>query len=215
MDKLNYTFKDEKLLELAMTQSGVDHTHNNERLEFLGDRVLGLTVARLLFDMFPNEREGDLARRHSVLVSTRTLAQVAQKLGVPDCLHHGHITGGRINHILANAMEAVFGAIYLDGGFDAAATVITDIWRDLAARDAVAPQDAKSALQEYVQKNGHGELPIYEYKTPIGASHSPVFEVCVTAMGKAAWGRGASKKGASINAASALLKKLAISDTEI
>lgn len=215
MDKLNYTFKNAQLLELAMTQSGADAAHNNERLEFLGDRVLGLTVARMLFDMFPAEPEGDLARRHSVLVSTITLADVARKLGVPDYLHHGHITGGRINHILANAMEAVFGAIYLDGGFEAAATVIADLWRPLAARDAVAPKDAKSALQEFVQKNWNGKLPEYEYMAPHGASHSPVFEVRVSAMGKSATGRGSSKKGASINAAGALLKKLAISDGDI
>ena len=104
MEKLNYTFKNPQLLELALTQSGADSAHNNERLEFVGDRVLGLTVAELLFEMYPNEHEGELARRHAMLVSTETLASVADKLNLASHIRHGHMTGGRIRHILANAM---------------------------------------------------------------------------------------------------------------
>lgn len=197
------------MLDLALTQSGVDAAHNNERLEFVGDRVLGLTVARLLFDMFPSEPEGDLARRHAVLVSTETLAMVATRLGLEKYVRHGHMTGGRIKHILANAMEAVFGAIFIDGGFDAAQSVIMDIWRDLASADIVAPKDPKTMLQEFVQKS-KGELPEYVYDAPHGASHNPEFVVHVTAMGKSATGRGTSKKTASLDAAAQLLKILAI-----
>ncbi len=210
MQILNYTFKDEKLLELALTQSGVDSAHNNERLEFIGDRVLGLSVAGLLYEMFPNEAEGELARRHATLVSTQTLALVAQEIGLEKHIRHGHMTAGRVQHVLADAMEAVFGAIYLESGFDVAKDIIVARWRDLAAAEIVAPKDAKTALQEYVQKTSTGELPVYEFLPQSGPSHNPVFNVSVTALGKTATGQGSSKKEASTAAAAELLKILAI-----
>lgn len=210
MQILGYTFKDEKLLELALTQSGVNALHNNERLEFIGDRVLGLSVAGLLYDMFPTEAEGSLARRHATLVSTQTLANVAMEIGLGAHIHHGHMTAGRIQHVLADAMEAVFGAIYLESGFETARDVIVSRWRELAAAEIVAPKDAKTALQEFVQKNHSGELPLYEYLPQTGPSHNPVFNVSVTALGKTAHGSGASKKEASTMAATELLKILAI-----
>lgn len=207
---IKYDFNDDSLLELALTQSGADSKLNNERLEFIGDRVLGLSVAAMLYDMYPNESEGELARRHAMLVSTETLANVATQLGVGTRIRHGHMTAGRIRHILANAMEAIFGAIYLDGGYDAANGVIVDIWRELAAVDLVAPKDPKTALQEFVQQYDAGNLPVYEYMGPTGASHNPTFEVRVSAMGHSAMGTGPSKKSASIVAARELLKILAI-----
>lgn len=210
MTELKYKFKDSSLLDLALTQSGVDALHNNERLEFIGDRVLGLTVAALLYEMFPDEAEGELARRHAMLVSTDTLAMVARELKLTDRVRHGHMTAGRIQHVLADAMEAIFGAIFIDGGFEVARGVIVDIWRDLAARDVIAPKDPKTALQELVQKKDAGALPQYEYLPATGASHSPLFNVRVSAMGQTATGSGASKKTASIAAAEALLKILAI-----
>ena len=208
--ELKYKFKNPQLLELALTQSGADAVHNNERLEFIGDRVLGLSVAALLYDMFPSEHEGELARRHAMLVSTETLARVARDLGLDKRVRHGHMTAGRSQHMYADAMEAVFGAIFLDGGFDAARDIIDDIWRDLAAADVIAPKDAKTALQELVQKADGGALPVYEYLPATGASHKPVFNVRVSAMGHTATGSGASKKAASIAAAEELLKILAI-----
>ena len=152
--QLNYKFNDENLFKLALTQSGADSVNNNERLEFIGDRVLGLAVAILLYEMFPDESEGDLARRHAVLVSTDTLADVAKKLGLVKKIRHGHMTAGKMNHISANAMESVLGAIFLDGGFDAVCKQIEEIWRPLAAKDIVPPKDPKTALQELVQKMG-------------------------------------------------------------
>lgn len=208
--KLNYEFKDNKLLELALTQSGVNSDQNNERLEFIGDRVLGLSVAELLYKMYPDEAEGNLARRHASLVSTETLAIVAKQLELEKHLHHGHMTGGKINHILANAMEAILGAIFLESGFDTAKKVICDIWTELAKAEIIAPKDAKTALQEYVQKYDNGTLPEYIYHEPTGSSHNPIFTVTVTAMGKSADGTGSSKKEASLDAADKLLKVLAI-----
>ena len=208
--KLNYEFRDNKLLELALTQSGVNSSHNNERLEFIGDRVLGLSVAELLYKMYPDEAEGNLARRHASLVSTETLAIVAKQLELEKHLHHGHMTGGKINHILANAMEAILGAIFLESGFDTAKKVICDIWTELAKAEIIAPKDAKTSLQEYVQKYDNGTLPEYIYHEPTGSSHNPVFTVTVNAMGKSADGTGSSKKEASLDAADKLLKVLAI-----
>ncbi len=210
MKKLNYVFNDESLLNLALTQRGVDSQNNNERLEFIGDRVLGLSVATLLYEMYPDENEGELARRHAMLVSTETLAKVAREFGLDKQVRHGHLTAGRIQHVLADAMEAVFAAIYLDGGFEAARDVIVSIWQDLATADVVAPKDAKSALQEFVQQADSGSLPIYEYTESAGASHIPVFTVRVSAMGKSAQAKGSSKKSASLMAAEKLLKILAI-----
>ncbi len=207
---LKYKFKDESLFNLAMTQSGVDGAHNNERLEFVGDRVLGLSVSSLLYTMFPDETEGEIARRYAVLVSTETLADVAIKLELEKSLHHGHMTGGRKRHMLANTMEALLGAIFFDAGFDTARKFICDIWTDLAAAAPVAPKDSKTKLQEFVQKHANGSLPVYKYNEPTGAAHCPVFSVSVTAMGQTATGEGSSKKNASTAAADALLKKLAI-----
>lgn len=210
MIKLNYEFKNKQLLELALTQSGANSVQNNERLEFVGDRVLGLSVAGLLYEMYPNESEGELARRHAMLVSTETLGNVARQMGLDKHIKHGHMTAGRIVHIMADAMEAVFGAIYLDSGFETAKNVIVDIWRELAAADVTAPKDPKTALQEFVQQADNGNLPVYEFLDTTGASHNPVFNVRVCAMGKSAQGQGASKKAATIDAAEKLLKVLAI-----
>ncbi len=210
MSKLNYKFKNPELLELALTQSGINSEHNNERLEFIGDRVLGLSVAALLYDMFPDEAEGELSRRHATLVSTETLAQVIAMLGLAGKVRHGHMTAGRIKHVHADAMEAILGAIFLDSGFEAARKVIVDIWTDLAKAEVVVPKDSKTALQEFVQKNAKGELPVYEMIEETGAAHNPVFKVKASAMGKSAIGQGTSKKTASLVAAEELLKILAI-----
>ena len=208
--KLGYKFHDESLLHLALTQSGADARHNNERLEFVGDRVLGLCVSSMLYAMFPTEAEGELARRYAVLVSTETLADVAISLGLDKELRHGHMTAGRVRHAIANAMEAVLGAIFFDGGFDKARSFISDIWHDLAAAELRPPKDPKTELQEFVQKKGQGALPVYEYTVSAGNANAPVFSVRVTALGASAEGTGQSKKTASLAAADALLKKLAI-----
>jgi len=208
--KLNYEFKNQQLLKLALTQSGVDSKHNNERLEFIGDRVLGLSIAKLLYEMYPDEDEGNLARRHAFLVSTETLAIIAKKIDIEHNLHHGHMTGGKIDHVLANAMEAILGAIFIDSNFESAQKIIIELWQEMAAAEINAPKDAKTALQEYVQKIDHGALPVYEYDEPVGSSHNPTFTATVSALGKSATGTGQSKKTAGLNAAAELLKILAI-----
>lgn len=203
-----YKFKDRNLLDLALTQSGINHINNNEKLEFLGDRVLGLCIAKLLYDLFKNESEGELARRHSILVSTDTLSKIALKYNLDKMLHHGHITSGKINHILANAFEAVLGAIFIDGGFNKVFKEIELIYKDIILNDVKPPKDAKTTLQELVQNSDKNSLPEYEYFEPTGLVHNPVFKVSVSAFGKKAFGEGGSKKLASIEAARNLLKIL-------
>jgi len=206
--KLYYKFKDKSLLELALTQRGVNSIRNNERLEFVGDRVLGLSVSAMLYAMYPNETEGELARRYSVLVSTETLADVAISFELNKEVRHGHMTAGRSRHILANAMEAIIGAIYFDGGFDNAQRFVCGIWHDLAASELRPPKDAKTTLQEFVQKNANGALPEYSEAEKSGEEHMPVFTVTVSALGESASGSGSSKKLASSAAAAELLKIL-------
>lgn len=207
--KLYYKFKDKSLLELALTQRGINSIRNNERLEFVGDRVLGLSVSAMLYAMYPHESEGELARRYAVLVSTETLADVAKSFELNKELRHGHATAGRTRHILANAMEAVIGAIFFDGGFDNAQRFVCSVWHDLAAAELRPPKDAKTTLQEYVQKNDNGALPEYSSAEQTGEDHMPVFTVTVTAMGESASGSGSSKKNASTAAAAEMLKILA------
>ena len=110
---------------------------------------------------------------------------------------------------MSMASVYVLGAIYIDGGFDAACAVISKLWRELAARDVVAPKDPKTELQELVQKTAKGQLPLYEYGTGHGESHNPIFHVRVTALGQFAIASGDSKKAASTAAAAELLKMLA------
>jgi ribonuclease-3 len=204
MKKLNYVFRDASLLDLALTQSGANAASNNERLEFLGDRVVGLSVAAMLYDMFPGETEGELARRHAVLVSTKTLAKVAQGFGFDKMVRHGHMTGGKMEHISANAMESVIGALYLDGGWDAARDFVVAEWAGPAKAEAEAPKDPKTELQELAQHSGGGKLPKYEFE----ADKKAGFVANVTALGKSASGKGGTKKAASADAAKKLLDEL-------
>ncbi|MDR0449305.1 MAG: ribonuclease III, partial [Rickettsiales bacterium] len=174
--RLDYEFKDEKLLERALTQSGADSVDNNERLEFLGDRVLGLAAAELLCEMFPTEAEGALAQRHASLVSTATLGKIASDMDLFSNIKHTHLTAGKNRNITADALEAVIGAIYTDGGFEAARKVVREMLRPIAAEHETPPKDAKTALQEYCQKS-FGKLPEYVFKEETGPSHNPVFNV--------------------------------------
>lgn len=206
--QFKYKFKDKSLFDLALTQSGVNHINNNERLEFLGDRVLGLCIAQLLYDMFKEESEGELARRYSNLVSTDTISKIALNYCLDKSLHHGHITSGKINHVLANAFEAVLGAIFLDGGFDEVFKEIKNIYKNIIKNDIKPPKDAKTLLQELVQSKDKNNLPEYIYLGQTGLVHNPVFKVSVSAFGKTGFGEGGSKKIASTEAAKNLLKIL-------
>lgn len=202
-----YRFGDAGLLSMALTHRSV-RRGGNERLEFLGDRVLGLVIAEILYRAFPMEQEGALARRLARLVSRPVLAKVGRNIGLDQHMvfAQGEETGGRNNPaLIANGCEAVIGAIYLDGGLPAADQFIRPLWTSLIEEDAAPPQDAKTALQEWAQGRGL-PLPHYHLSEVVGPAHNPIFTVEVSLPGFApAEGRGRSKRSAEQVAAALLL----------
>src|ERR1700683_3107965 len=217
LEKLAYEVRNAALFSAALTHRSVSGA-NNERLEFLGDAVLNLLIAERLFRTFPAASEGDLSRLRSRLVSGESLAQVAAALGLGEALHLGSgelKTGGfRRKSILADALEALCGAVYLDGGLEAARRVVAALF---SARIAALPapeslKDAKTRLQEYVQAQGLA-LPTYAVERVEGAPHEHTFWVrCeLGGLGRAAQGRGSTRRGAEQQAAARLLEELATS----
>lgn len=213
--RLGYTFKNEDLLEQALTHPSVVHGRAKrqstpyERLEFLGDRVLGLVVADMLFLAFPNEAEGALARRHAALVKRETLVRVAVQIGLPEALVMSkgeEDGGGRANpSMLADACEAVLGAMFADDGFDEPARFIRSMWDPLMHENQAPPKDAKTSLQEWAQGLGK-PLPHYSVVGQDGPSHDPVFLVRVEVTNMTpVEARGSSKRAAEQAAAEAML----------
>lgn len=214
-DALGYKFKSEALLERALThasvRSGKVSRGDNERLEFVGDRVLGLAVSEMLSEAFPDANEGELARRYNRLVRGEACARVARSIGLGPCLILSESeaeSGGREKEtILADAMEAVLGAIFLDAGFDKARTVVRQLWQGTIEHAPQVSADPKSALQEWSQGRGL-ELPSYVEVGRKGPDHAPRFTSEVRISGVApARGEGASKRAAEQAAASALLAR--------
>jgi ribonuclease-3 len=212
--RLGHRFADPALLGRALTHPSADGapTRNNQRLEFLGDRVLGLIAARLVFERFPAEPEGSLARRFNELVRAETLTAIGRALGLGEALVLGASEeegDGRDKPAsLANALEAVIAALYLDGGLDAAERFVRRRLEPLIDEAEPPPKDAKTALQEWAQGRGRGR-PSYRTVAVSGAAHAPSFEVEVAIEGLApARAGGASKREAEQAAAQALLERL-------
>lgn len=209
---LGYRFTRPELLVQALTHRSYGAPHN-ERLEFLGDSLLNCSIAALLFDTFPQLREGDLSRLRASLVRQETLAEVALGLQLGDFLRLGEgelKSGGfRRPSILADALEAIFGAIYLDSNFDGVAGVITALFRPLLERvdPSDAGKDAKTALQEFLQAR-HLPLPRYLLRTTRGEAHAQEFEVeCgIPELGITSQGSGPSRRGAEQAAARSALE---------
>ena len=216
--RLGHTFSQPDLLAQALTHPSIVHgraprkSTPYERLEFLGDRVLGLAVADMLFRAFPHEPEGALARRHAALVRRDALARVAGRIGLGALIvlsRSEEEGGGRTNPgLLADACEAVIGALYADAGFEVAAAFIRAQWAPLMAEAAAPPKDSKTALQEWAQGLGK-PLPVYTTLGMEGPPHDPVFHVSVVVAGaEAATGTGNSKRAAEQMAAALLLEKV-------
>tara|TARA_R110000868_G_scaffold29889_6_gene111019 strand:+ start:32418 stop:33104 length:687 start_codon:yes stop_codon:yes gene_type:complete len=210
---LQYSFSDSSLLELALTHSSLKQSKTDpsyERLEFLGDRVLGLIIAELLLEQFPKSAEGKLAPRLAALVSGATLADVARSVGLGGFIRmtDGEASAGTNarKSVLADCCEAVIGALYIDGGLDAAGGFIRRVWEPLI-RD-VEPRVAKTELQEWLQGRG---LPLPEYNVVerTGPSHKPEFTVELTVSGQdPVRATGASKRAAELVAAGMMLKQI-------
>lgn len=213
LGRLRHEFRDGGLLSQALThRSAADPKRSmldsNERLEFLGDRVLALVMAEWLSERFPQEREGALGKRLSVLVAADTLAKVGESIGLPAALRIPPAEGrtglrGR-GTVIADATEALIGALYLDGGLEVARRFVRQEWSSFLEADPTPPMSAKSRLQEYTLGRAEG-LPEYRLVSTTGPSHMPVFVVAVRVAGREAEGRGESKRAAEQAAAEAWL----------
>ncbi len=211
---LGHRFRQAELLKRALTHPSAADTPaaSYERLEFLGDRVLGLIVADLLIAGFPDEPEGALAKRLAALVRRETLAQVAKSLGLSDHLILARAereAGEAVNPaLLADSCEAVIAALYLDGGLEAARGFVVPYWMPLIEADLKPPQDPKTTLQEWAQGRGL-PLPVYRELRRDGPAHEPRFTVEVSVTGQEpAHGEGGSKRLAEQTAAGRLLARL-------
>jgi ribonuclease-3 len=213
--RLGYAFRERALLRQALTHRSYGTPHN-ERLEFVGDAVLNCVVARALFARFPDTPEGDLSRARASLVNKETLALVARRLDLGEALRLGEgeaKSGGPDRpSILADALEAVFGAVFVDGGYDAASAVIdaayADVLRD--ADPAALAKDPKTRLQEWLQGR-RVAVPEYAVVATRGEAHAQLFDVeCrIPALGVATTGTGTSRRGGEQAAAALALAEIA------
>jgi ribonuclease III len=215
--RLGHRFANRALIEEALTHSSAGADSSNERLEFLGDRVLGLIIAEALLERYPNESEGALAPRFNALVRKETCAAVGRELGLADALtlaESERLAGGHLKSaILADACEAVIAALYLDAGFEAAKTFVIGAWASRIEVLGLDMRDAKTALQEWAQSSQGGSrgTPHYEVIERTGPDHAPHFKISVRLPGLAsAEGEGASKREAEQAAARAMLQALGL-----
>jgi ribonuclease-3 len=184
---------------------------SNERLEFVGDRVLGLVVAEWLVERFPDEQEGQLARRHAHLVARPLLAEIGARLGLAAHLdvapNEARAGVSLLPTVLADAMEAVIGAVFLDSGLEPARALVRRAWESAMEAQILPPLDPKTALQEWLGARGM-PLPVYTVTSTEGPPHAPSFVVTVAGAGKAGSGRAGTKQAAERAAAIELLGKL-------
>ena len=212
--RLGYQFSNVELLQQALTHRSAAKQHN-ERLEFLGDAVLGMVVAQALFKRFPAVPEGKLTRMRSTLVKGDTLAELGREADVGELLKLGpgelKSGGQRRSSIIADAMEAILGAIYLEAGLDATAEVILRLWQSRIDKldPNEHPKDAKTRLQEFLQSRKL-PLPVYEVVDISGKDHDQTFVVhCqIESLGKPMKGTGSSRRKAEQQAARNALEKL-------
>lgn len=208
--ELGYTFKNEKLLKQALTLGFDNHFAGYERLEFLGDRVLGVTIAEMLFLSFPNETEGDLARRFVALTCADALASIAQELHLQIYLKSAVRTNkpNLTKAVLSDVCEAVIAALFLDGGFETAKQFIVRYWTPLMKKISSPPIDAKTKLQEWALARKL-PLPVYTELERSGPDHNLQFVMQVSVVGaEPTSATGKSKREASQKAAAELLKRL-------
>jgi len=211
--KLEHRFRDPDLLQLALTHRSIGRP-NNERMEFLGDAMLGMVVAEMLYETHPHASEGELTRLRSQLVNGKRLAALARNLELGDQLRLGpgelKSGGFRRDSILADAFEAVIAAVYLDAGFEACREVVRGLFADLVRNTPRSRKDGKTRLQEWLQARGM-DLPAYELLATRGEDHAQVFEVaCVLEQPEPLRfeAQGRSRRGAEQGAAEQALAHL-------
>lgn len=208
-----HSFRNPDLATLALTHRSAGRP-NNERLEFLGDALLGVTVAELLFEAHPNASEGELSRLRAQLVNGQALAVIARELELGDILKLGpgelKSGGYRRDSILADAFEALVAAVYLDDGYDACRQVVRRLFTPRVAEIKRSSKDAKTRLQEWLQGRGL-PLPVYELTDSYGEDHAKIFDVSCSIDEPEpirVEGRGGSRRAAEQDAAEAVLRRL-------
>ena len=211
--KLNIRFKDKKLLIKSLTHKSFDKNNNNEKLEFLGDRVLGLIIAKKLLEIYPNEKEGVLDKKFASLVNKKTCLQIAKKIELDkyiltfDAKKKKKIIEDKV---LADSCEALIGSIFLDKGINVTEKIILDLWSENIKESVITLIDAKTQLQEISLKK-YKKLPIYKLISNTGPRHKPIFEVAVKLIDtKFYFAKGNSKKDAEQNAAIKCLESINI-----
>ncbi len=210
---INYKFKDKELLIKSLIHKSYDNNNNNEKLEFLGDRVLGLIISKKLIEIYPEEKEGIIDKKFANLVNKKTCSKISQKINLKKFMYLGSSHKSfqsQTDKIISDCLEALIGGIYLDGGLDCAEKFIFNFWRDYLSNSVTPIVDAKTQLQEYSLKM-FKVLPKYTFYKKKGPQHNPIFKTDVQIPNsKKIIGYGASKKGAQQNAANKLLKVLKI-----
>ena len=212
-EKLGHSFADRALLKRALTHASLGLEVSNERLEFLGDRVLGLVVAEWLYAQYPHEMEGGLAVRLNALVRREACARAGLAAGLPEFLimaSSESSSGGRTKPaIVAGACEAVIAALYLDGGYEPAKRFVLRYWEPEFAELAKDLRDAKTMLQEWAQSQRSRATPDYKVVKREGPDHAPLFTVEVSVPGhQPQTGQGVTKRDAEQAAARAMLQEL-------
>jgi ribonuclease III len=202
--KINFKFKDKKLLIKSLTHKSFDKNNNNEKLEFLGDRVLGLVIAKKLLEIYPDEKEGVLDKKFASLVNKKTCLQIAKSIGLEKYILTFNPKNKNIkieDKVIADSCEALIGAVYLDKGFSSIESFILNLWKTNIKDSIITQIDAKTKLQEFSLKK-YKKLPIYKTISNTGPRHKPIFRVGVKLPNSKYYiAEGSSKKDAEQNAA--------------
>ena len=209
--KIDVNFKNKDLLIKSLTHKSFDTNKNNEKIEFLGDRVLGLVIAKKLLEIYPNEKEGSLDKKFASLVNKKTCLEIAKNINLDKFILTFNPNNKKIkieDKIISDSCEALLGAIYLEKGFNAAEKVILNLWKNHIKKSVVTQIDAKTKLQELTLKN-FKKLPTYKVISNSGPRHKPLFKVGVKIPNtKYFIASGKSKKDAEQNAAIDCLKSI-------
>jgi len=202
--KLKISFKNKNLLVKSLTHKSFDKKNNNEKIEFLGDRVLGLVMAKKLLEIYPNEKEGILDKKFASLVNKKTCLEIAKKIELDKYILTFNLRNKKNlieDKVLSDSCEALIGSIYLDQGFQVVEKVILNLWSDQIKNSIVTHIDAKTKLQEFSLKK-FKKLPIYKVISNTGPKHKPLFKVGVKLQDTKFYvSQGKSKKDAEQNAA--------------
>ncbi|MDA9631547.1 ribonuclease III [Candidatus Pelagibacter sp.] len=209
--KLNIKFKNTQLLAQSLTHKSYDTNENNEKMEFLGDRVLGLVIAKILLEIYPKENEGILDKKFASLVNKKTCLEIAKEINLEKYILTFNPNNKKIkieDKIISDSCEALLGAIYLEKGFNIVEKIILNLWSNEIKKSVITLIDAKTELQEFALKK-FKKLPTYKLISNLGPRHKPLFKIGVKLPNtKYFIASGKSKKDAEQNAAKECLKSI-------